>query len=111
MALGINRYAIMRRHQPSPARGSGAALTRPSGSGASRLFFLVEGELLREGPGHAGSLAEALEVRLHRRPLREIDAGEGGPVEHDRQIRIGHREAVQQVVPAVEVIVEVSEAL
>src|SRR5579859_2241416 len=96
-----------RRHQS-------ISLSRPSAGGApvmsrgtAGLLLLIEFELLGEGACDARMLAYALKVVLHGRPLRQIDARKARPVQHDDEIRIGHRELIEQILPTLQVRIQI----
>ncbi len=70
---------------------------------------MIERHLLRERFGDTLTLVHAPEVRVQRRPWRQVDAGRLRPVEHRHQIGVRDRKAVEQVVAPVEMGVEVGE--
>ena len=70
------------------------------------MRIAVQRELVAERLRYVRSLFHAGKVIAHRGPLRQIDAGECGPVEHGHQIGIGHRELWQQECVVGEVLLQ-----
>src|SRR5437667_8634118 len=96
----------------APPWWSSRSAERPRSSrAAAGLLGLVERNFLRERPRDARPLEHPVVVGVDRRPLSEIDAAVAAPVEHRYEIGVRDREAIEQELPALQVLCKMGQPL